>query len=386
MRIGFIVTELGPGGAERVLQRLAHGFRDQGEEVSIFSLTEVGAIGAELQSAGFTVEAGGMRFPKPVVPALRALRAHLRRTKPDIVQCWLPHANVIGSVIARREGLRPIIWGIRSGQVAASGTARITRSLNRLGAYTARVYADELIACGTVPAAYHERIGYPKGKMQIIENGIDVDLFRRDLGARYLIRREYGIGPDENLMIHIARWDRIKDQRTLLQAVSKMESTAKLLMVGRGLVRQNSILWQLVQDLGLTDRVVLAGERKDVPQVLSAGDLMVMSSVSEGFPNVVIEAMACELPVVATAAGVTEAIVGKSGTVVPIRNATLLARAIDGFFRLSSEEQFALGVSARQRVVESYSVGRMVDAYLTDYQCLLAGVAPPHSDAEPNES
>lgn len=368
VRVCFVVTELDPGGAERALQRLALALRDRGDDVSVFSLTSVGPIGEELITEGIPVDAGNMRFPTPVVPALRALRRHLRERAPDVVQCWLPHACVIGSAVARVTTDAPVLWGIRSTAVAGPKTARITRAINRIGALTSRWSSDVLVACAQEAEQYHRSLGYPAERFTVIENGVDPEVFRPNPAERARQRSALGIEPDRRVVVHLARRDPMKDLTTLLDAWALVTVPATLLLVGRGFEPDYPGLAAELERRNLTSTVRCLGPRTDVPAVLAAGDVVVLSSITEGFPNAVVEAMAVGLPAVATDVGALASIVNDPTRVVPARDPIALAAALDRVLALPEADFIALGTAARARVIEHYTLRRMIDAYVTLYE------------------
>ena len=132
-------------------------------------------------------------------------------------------------------------------------------------------------------------------------------------------------------------------------------------------MRENNVLREWIQSTGFTDRFHLLGERQDVPRITAAFDVATLSSVSEGFPNVLGEAMACGIPCVATDVGDSALIVGDMGVVVPPRNPERLAEGIQKLLNLSKEEREKFGKRAREHIKTHYALERIVEMYETLY-------------------
>lgn len=154
----------------------------------------------------------------------------------------------------------------------------------------------------------HEQAGYVAEKLVTVPNGYDLARFTRDPAGRERLRREWKVDADTWLFGCVARWDPLKDHTNLLEAFARLrrdhpEAPLRCVLVGRDMDAANTALASLLQRLQLTDSVILAGPSQDIPAVMSALDTHVLSSLAEGFPNVVAEAMACGTLVVATDVG-----------------------------------------------------------------------------------
>ncbi|MEZ5504078.1 MAG: TIGR03088 family PEP-CTERM/XrtA system glycosyltransferase [Halioglobus sp.] len=221
-------------------------------------------------------------------------------------------------------------------------------------------------------------VGVAPGSLQQIYNGVDFDRFSPGSVKPLALLPPHWQGLDDMLLAGtVGRLTPVKDQQLLLRAIAELRKTrpdvfrrVRVVLVGDGPLRQ--ALADTVRDLDLGQQVWLAGDRDDVPELLAAMDLFVLPSLAEGISNTVLEAMACGLPVIATAVGGNVELVeeGFNGRLVPVGDARALALALGQLLQDESERR-RLGNNARQRVLERFEWGRCVDAYLAVYDGLL---------------
>ena len=220
------------------------------------------------------------------------------------------------------------------------------------------------MSCSRAALEAHKSVGYAAGKLVFIANGYATDQFYPDARGRQKLRDELGITPDVFLLGMVARLDRHKDHLNLLKALEilRTQISFRCLLVGAGVGADSALTGEIVLRC-LERNVVLAGPRPDIPMIMNALDVHVLSSLSEAFPNVLCEAMSCGTPCVTTDVGDSAYIVGETGWVVPPGAPDLLAAAL-----LSSSEgarDRGRKAAARARIVENFSIERMRDAYVT---------------------
>ena len=199
--------------------------------------------------------------------------------------------------------------------------------------------------------------------MAVVENGINTIRFYPDPKGRAVVRNEWKVNANDRLIGLVARLDAMKDHRNFLQACALLaarRNDLRFVCVGGGGSAYRAELAAFAGDLGIADRLIWTGARQDMPAAYSAMDIACSSSAfGEGFSNAVGEAMACGVPCVVTDVGDSARIVGEIGEVAPPHNADALAGALDRMLaRL--EEHAAIGCRARARIVDEFSVERMV--------------------------
>jgi sugar transferase (PEP-CTERM/EpsH1 system associated) len=212
----------------------------------------------------------------------------------------------------------------------------------------------------------------PSSKLHVVLNGIDLSRFRPDLAARRRIRAELGIPEGAWVAGAVGRLSQVKNHALLLRAAAGVLSDGgRLLLVGDG--PEAAPLRALADELGIGDRVVFAGERHDVPELLAASDVFVLSSTSEGLPLSMVEAMATGLPVVSTAVGGIPALVadGETGFLVPSGDVDALAAKLAAL-KADPGRAEAMGRRGRALAMGRYSAERMMASYMDIYEGLLA--------------
>ena len=172
----------------------------------------------------------------------------------------------------------------------------------------------------------------------------------------------------------VARFDPLKDHGTFLRAAAQVvrrHSEVHFVAVGAGVDSSNRYLASLSQELGLGPNLHLLGERRDTPSLNAAFDIATCTSLGEGFPNVLIEAMACGTPCVSTAAGDAAVVIGNTGLVVAPGDPNAFAMALLDFIDAGADYRMSRGAEARLRTASLYSLTAMVERY----QDLYAGIA-----------
>jgi glycosyltransferase involved in cell wall biosynthesis len=329
LKVLHIITGLNDGGAEGALYRLC--LQNKDNRHTVVSLMDKGKYGPLLQAAGVSVHCLEMPQGKPTLVGMWRLWGLMRQHKPDAVQTWLYHADLLGGLVARLAGLRQIFWGIRHSNLTPGTVKRSTIVVAKLCARLSRQIPCRIVSCSAQAVKAHTAIGYDIGKFVVIPNGYDLSHYAPDQAARSRLRREWNMPHDTFVLGMVARFDLQKDHANLLAALGELKRSGcdfQCVLVGTGLERGNNQLMAWLQREDISDRVSLLGRRNDIPDVMNAIDLHVLSSLGEAFPNVLAEAMACGTPCVTTDVGDAALIVGEHGWVVPAQDAKTLAAAL----------------------------------------------------------
>ena len=377
VRILHLISSLDVGGAELSLLRVLSGMDDERFENRVVSLIPAGTVGARIRALGVRVDSLAMRRGRASPVAVVRLVRMLRHERPDILQTWLYHADLLGLVagcLARRVC---VVWNVRSSNMDMAHYRWLSGATVRACARLSRL-PRAVVVNSEAGRHFHEVIGYRARRWVVIPNGLDTSEFRPNPAALLALRAEIGAGAEDVLIGLVARFDPMKDHRTFLQAAGILVRggvNARFVLAGDGVVAQNSNLDMLVREEGLGGRVYPMGRRDDVSWLLAGLDIAVLSSASEGFPNVVAEAMACGVPCVVTDVGDAAAIVANTGLVVPRRNPEALAAGLRTLVVMGTRERSRLGRLARARIEQEFSLERMVRAYGNLYMSL-AGLRP----------
>lgn len=363
MRVLHIITGLNNGGAEGALYRLATTCKEHSHHV--VSMMGAGVHGPRLAAAGIPVSTLEMPRGSVTLGGLIRLYRLVRTVDPDVVQTWLYHPDLIGGALARLAG-KPVVWGIRNTVLARSQAAPTTRWTVKLCARVSGWLPRRIVSCSVRAARDHEDAGYAAGKIVVIANGFDLARIAPDPSARARKRVALGIADDTPLLGMVARWDPQKDHANLASALARLGQDWRCVLIGSDIADSNAALVELLDRHGIRSRCILAGTRSDIVAVMNALDLHVLSSsYGEAFPNVLAEAMACGTPCVATDVGDSGLIVGETGWIVPIKDPAALSLAMEeALAEMPHADRWERRRrAARERVVDKFSIERMVDGY-----------------------
>jgi glycosyltransferase involved in cell wall biosynthesis len=380
IRIAHLITDLDVGGAEMMLTKLVAATDRERFSTKVISMLPFGPLADALADRGIHSESLGMRRGALDPRALIHLVRLLRRNQVQILQTWLYHADLLGLIAARLAGVPSVVWNLRCSDMDVSRYSHLRRLLALLSRRP-----DVVVVNSAAGQSAHSRFGYRPRRWEMIPNGFDIECFRIDPDAPQRLRASLRLPEDSFLVTVPARFDPMKDHATFLAAAklfARRHANAYFVLLGRGIERNNLILWEMVSATRYAERIVLLGERSDVQAILAGSDVVTLSSAfGEGCPNVVGEAMACGVPVVATDVGDAAQLIGPTGIVVPPRDASALAAAWDALLRRGSLGRAGLGWAARQRIVRDYALRSIVDRYERLYESLADRSVHPHDCA-----
>ena len=363
MKILHIIGNLDQGGAEKVLYDLVLNSDRSKFEHTVVSVSDLGYYGEYLLSAG--IECYQLKVAKFRLFRVFKIFKVIKNTSPDIIQSWMYHSNLF-TVILKLIWHKNIIWGIHSGGLFTEIGKKSTILVRVLGALFSKV-PTKIIYCAESAAVEHLKDGYDKTKTKIITNGYDLTKYdKQSSELANQIRRRFGINEDTLVIGSVGRFHPVKDHKNLLDALKVVKNSGKkfkLIMIGSNLDYKNQVLMKWIKDNGLVNDIHLLGVREDLEILYPVMDVCVLSSRSEAFPNVVCEAMASGVPCVVTDVGDAARIVGETGYVVPKQNPKILAEMIIKMIEIGKEERIQLGIRARKRMEENYSLPKMIMKY-----------------------
>lgn len=380
-RVTHVVTGLGLGGAESMLVKLLRATPGAAGRCHVVALGSSEPLGQEIQALGVPVTALGLSGGVADIARLPRLRRVISEAKPDVVQTWMYHADLLGGLAVASLGRsRPALsWSIRSSTFDAAGSNRRTVRIAKVNARLSRWLPDVVVACSPRARDIHVGMGWDQGSSVVIPNGFETDRFRPDPGARRALRSELGIGDLQPTIAYVARFDPQKDHRSFFQSLGRVATVLPevvAVVCGVGAEPANQELSALVQEAGVGDRVKLLGPRRDVPRVFAGSDLAVSTSAfGEGFPNTIGEAMSCGVPAVVTDVGDSGWVVGETGRVVPARSPERFAEACVELLTAPAEQRASRAVAARERIRCEFSIDSVAGRYDALYADLRKGRA-----------
>lgn len=361
MKIQHVIIGLEVGGAEMMLKRLIESHAgNPGYQHSVISLTDLGSVGRQLAEQGVSIRAMGMRSPLDIFRVLPRLRRALRESKPDVVQTWMYHSDLLGGLAARWAGIKNVIWCIHSTD-ANPGGSRMTPFVMRACALLSSWVPRRILCVAEASKRVHVAAGYDASRMLVVPNGLDLSRLVATEDQRLDLRAGCGFTADHFVIGTVGRFNPAKDYENFVRAagiVAAQCENVRYLMVGSKLDRENAVLARWIAETGYADRFVLLGERSDAAVCLAAMDAFCLSSRSEALPTVVAEAMALGVPCVATDVGDTANLVGDAGVIVRPEDPVRLAEALVRMASTPGQERATLGKKSKERVRSEYTIER----------------------------
>lgn len=365
MKIFHVITGLNNGGAESSLYRLTTA--DSYNQHIVISLTDMGIYGERLSQAGLHVDALHMKRGSISPLSVFKLFALIKSVKPDVVQTWMYHADLIGGIAARLAGTKAIAWGVRNSTLDSCTTSRSTRLVAKICAFISKVIPTKITTCSTNAKQVHIELGYHADKFAVIPNGYDLKKLFPDSDSRALCKSKWGFSQEDIIIGVVARWDPQKDHKNLVNALGKLSATnLKCVFIGTNMDANNTDLVNMVSASGASKSIYLMGPTTEIALVMNGLDLHILpSAYGEAFPNVVAEAMACGTPCIATDVGDAEFIIGDTGWIVPPCDSDALANAIQsaldqmGNIEMWKQKQ----MQCAQRITDLFSIEKMVNSF-----------------------
>jgi glycosyltransferase involved in cell wall biosynthesis len=304
------------------------------------------------------VELDTLDFRRSPVTSFLRLVKRIRNVRPAIVQTWMYHSDLFGGLAARFAGNKNVLWGIRTTDVNVGGN-RVTLLMRRFCAWLSTTVPKSIICVAQASLVRHAQVGYDRDRMVVIPNGFDLQTLTAGPEQRFELRARCGFSRSDVVIGTLGRFNPAKDYKNFVTAaglLARQNTGVMFLMVGRGLDRNNAELSDWIHQTGCPERFVLLGERSDVPACLAAMDVFCLSSRTEGFPNVVGEAMGMCLPCVVTDVGDAAVLVGDIGIVVPKEDASALADGLAQFVEILPEDRARIGERGQHRVKTYFSL------------------------------
>ncbi len=364
IRILYIVTGLGCGGAETMLVQLLGKLDATRFEPVVISLLDQGALSDSIRALGIPLYELGMSSSLPW-PKFGVRLGRLSRTlNPDVIQGWMYHGNLAAQFSSRLSG-KPTCWCIQNSFHSYGAEKILTRCVVRLSSRMSAT-PKKIVYVSHAARAQHEKIGFDARRSCVIPNGIDIHRFRPDEEARRTVRDELGVDEECILIGLIGRFHRQKDHANFARAaglLSDKTSNVHFVLAGTHIEEQNDNLTGLF-DSSLRGRVHLLGECREMPRLTAALDIATSSSsYGEALSLAVAEAMSCAVPCVVTDVGDSALLVGDTGMVVPPRDPVALANAWHSLIERGQAIRQGLGKEARQRIEQFYGLESVVTRY-----------------------
>jgi glycosyltransferase involved in cell wall biosynthesis len=360
IKIAFLTRDLDCGGSQRQVVTLANALAQRNIDITVLCFYAGGLLEKELDSTRVNVISLEKRGRWNLFSFFYRLAGQLRSIQPDVLHGYLSTPNILTILLKPLLPSTQIVWGVRASYVDLGRYNWLLGLLFQWECFLSR-FADLIIVNSKAGRVYHLTQGFPDAQMVVIPNGIDTEYFKPNPDDKTRVRAEWEVSEDTVLIGLLGRLDPMKDHPTFLRAAAilcQKKDNVRFVCVGGGLESYSRQLHQLAQELGISQKVIWAGVRRDMPAVYNALDITASSSAyGEGFSNAIGEAMACGVPCVVTDVGDSAWIVGDTGIVVPPQNPEALAA---GWLSCLERNRGEMGLQARDRIIHNFSLETLV--------------------------
>ncbi|MBR4330833.1 MAG: glycosyltransferase, partial [Candidatus Riflebacteria bacterium] len=365
-----IIGDLNVGGAERNMLKIIPKLNNRQFQHRILTLFDYGDLAKEFQKAGVIVETANIpRNHISLCTTLKILKLvkAIRRINPDIIHTWLYHSNNLINILSPFLPAALINSIRHDNPIEGSLKTKISA---RIGAYISKLAPNKTIFCSESSKEKHENIGYKFSRTIVIPNGFTIEKIDKEK-ARKELKLKLNIPENHKIALTAARYIEEKDYPTILKAIKlTLDKYDKITFVlcGKGVDKSNTELISIINNLKIGKNLRLLGHQTRIRELMAGADLLISSSKSEAFPNVIAEAMSIGTPCVATNVGETKNIIGDTGFQVEPINPTALSEAIIRFLLKDDESLKDLGNKAKERIKNKYNIEFCISAYKKFYE------------------
>lgn len=332
MKILYVITGLAQGGAERVVCDLANSMFEKGHEVKIAYLT-----GGILTKPNYSeIELLNINLNSLIgLPlAYQKLSKIIKNYQPDIVHAHMIHANLFTRLVRMITPIKKLICTAHS----ANEGGKLRMGLYRITHYLSDITTN---VSNFASNAYIEKKAVPSNGISTVYNGVNFNNFKYNNLARASLGSEFNLASNIKVLLAVGRFHNVKNYPNLLKAIKLLKEKSilpfRLFIAGDGELRNE--IEKLIEELNLKNDVVLLGRRNDIPNLMSACDVFVLSSDYEGLPTVLIEALACQAHAVSTDVSGAREILDINGEIVPVNSPVNLMQSIEALLNKSDKNK-----------------------------------------------
>ena len=349
--ITHLIQSLDSGGCENMLLRtlpLVNKF-----EHIIITLHDKGELAKTFQEKGITVISINQNNLVDINSYKRLLNI-IKSLKPSLIITYLIHADLVGRIVLQAlQNIKVIPFLRTTYNHKKYWQARLFEKLSK------GMVNQYLANSESVKDFYIKQIGVTRNKVTVIPNGIDTDYFDK-IPKDQTLRKKLGIHDDDIVLISVANLHVNKGHKFLLEAFEslyKNHGNIKLLLIGDGTEKEN--LLKQIKNYNSKNSILFLGTRNDVPKLLKISDIFVLPTIFEGMSNAIMEAMACELPIITTNIPENLSILNNnSALLIPSKNTHALLQSINKLIT-NSKLRRSLGKNAKRKIISSFNLNKI---------------------------
>ena len=375
MKIVHIINSLKKGGAEGNLYRLCKFQKKKYKNkinIIIITLIDNGYYEYELKKKGIKILSLRINEENKIfdfIKKITKLRKYIKKINPDIIQSWMYHSNFLSIFIPKKYYNR-IFWNIRHSELNLRISKKMTILLSIICGLFSRFVPKKIIYCSEKSIKFHENNQYYcKKKTRLIDNGYSDKTYYPSNNLRLNFRKKNKIKKTDIILGYAGRYAKQKNIESLLNAFSKIVKNYEnvhLYMVGKEINLQNKELINIISGLNIKDKIVLLNEQKNLLEFYNGIDLLVLTSHSESFPNVIAEAMLCSTPVLASNAGCSKKIIDKYGFVLNKNDYLSITKGLKRSINILENKKRKwkfLKKNVRSQIKKKFSIEKMANSY-----------------------
>jgi glycosyltransferase involved in cell wall biosynthesis len=379
MKIIHIINSLKKGGAEGNLYRLCKFKKKKYKnkiDITIITLIDNGYYEAELKKIGIKIfslklEKNNKFFD--FIKNIFKLRNFIKKQNPDIIQSWMYHSNFITLFFSKRFHEK-IFWNIRHSELNFQISKKKTILISIICGLFSKIVPKKIIYCSEKSISFHQNHHYySKNKTSLIYNGYSDKVYYPSNYLNSSFRKKNKMNRSDFLLGFAGRYAKQKNIQSMLIAFStivKINNNVYLCMVGKDINSLNKELISLITELKIKKKVIFLKEQKNLLEFYNGIDLLLLTSHSESFPNVIAEAMLCSTPVLSSDAGCSRKIINNCGFVIKDNNHLSIIKCIKksmNIFKNNKKIWKSLEKNSRQQIIKNFSIEKMADSYLKNW-------------------
>lgn len=371
IKIIHLIPTLHFGGAETMLHKVVKNINKKQFKNIVICIKQTGSLSKKFEAENIEIINLGLKSNIFLFISILKLKKLIKELKPDILMTWLQLSDLVGLIIKIIFPKIKLIWNIRYSKLTKNNMNFKNVLFTKIIGYFS--FIPDMIVFNTKAGLNdHKRIGYKPCKEIIIPNGFETELFKPNNTQRKKIRDELMIKNSDFVIGFIGKDEVIKGLDLFLLSAKKMKikhQNVRFVLIGKGLDKKNKKILNFIKIDKLKTSFHLLGQVQNIKDYILTFDILALTSKSEGFPNVIGEAMSCEIPCVTTDVGDCKIILGKTGLIVK-QNVDSVVAGWEKFFNCSTQELSNIKSKARSRIIKHYKIEKIINKYQEVYQSL----------------
>lgn len=366
-KVCIIISNLNIGGAELSMYKILCELNND-IEFLVISLSKGGVLSKDVEKLGIKIYC--LDFKNYFYKSIFSLFNILKIEKPNVVHTWMYHSDLIGGIIAKLANVKFIIWSIRNTDLI-KGTGFSTRLIGFANAIFSYFIPNKILVVSNSAMIKHCKYKYCSRKMVVIPNGFSPPIKIYSHEENILFREQLGFEDSSVLIGSVGRFNEYKDHQTFIKSalvlLNLVEKSANIhfLIIGKNV--NNASLHTIIQETPYVDRFHFFDETNYLNKYYSILDIFCLHSISEGFPNVLAEAMLVGCVCVSTDVGDSRIILNDDQRIIPPQSPILLAKKLLETINLNKIEKEEIKSRNAERITTTYSLQKMKESYLKIY-------------------